>query len=393
MNNRPRSEANPCVLILGPARTAMSGVSAHLNQLFESDAAREFELRHFQVGSEGRNESRGAKALRLITSPLALAAAVLRHRAAVVHLNSALNVGAYWRDLCYMLVARALGARVIFQQHGGALPETFFGRRRLPRAFLRATLKLPHALLVLARSEQASYRRFLPGRPVVLLPNGVALPEPPPPERQTRAVGDPLRLLYIGRLALEKGLYETLQAVADARAAGIAAVLTIGGGGPEEAGLRAFAGTLGITQHVHFAGPLFGDAKRQAFADAHVLVLASYAEGLPYALLEGMAAGLPVIATPVGAIPDVVDHGRHGCLVAPGDPDAITEAITWLARKPLAQADMGRAAAERIAQGYTSERMTRGLTRAYRQLCAGPDRRACALAVEGAHGCDQESTL
>ncbi|HET9651383.1 MAG TPA: hypothetical protein VFP36_04305, partial [Usitatibacter sp.] len=81
----------PVVVVLGPDRAAISGVSTHVNLLMGSALAEDFELVHFQVGSEGRREGRIAKWLRLLFSPLALFATILFRHAAIVHINSSLN--------------------------------------------------------------------------------------------------------------------------------------------------------------------------------------------------------------------------------------------------------------------------------------------------------------
>jgi len=112
-------------LLLGPRRDALSGVSTHLSLLLGSRLAEEFALIHFEVGSEGRNEGALGRVVRLIVSPFRLAAAVLAQRAVIVHLNTALTLRAYWRDLAYAIVARLCGATVLYQVHGGALPQAF----------------------------------------------------------------------------------------------------------------------------------------------------------------------------------------------------------------------------------------------------------------------------
>ena len=97
--------------------------------------------------------SRLGRLARLAASPFTLALEILRRRPPVVHINTSLNLRAYWRDLAYLLVAKACGARVVYQVHGGALPERFCNGSRLAGAFLRATLGLPDAIVVLALAE------------------------------------------------------------------------------------------------------------------------------------------------------------------------------------------------------------------------------------------------
>jgi glycosyltransferase involved in cell wall biosynthesis len=360
--------ANPTVLLLGPHRAAVSGVSTHLNLLMDSALGVDFDLVHFQVGSEGRDESAIGKLVRLLVSPFALAAAIFFHQASIVHINSSLNPRAYWRDLAYLFVAKALGARVLYQVHGGKLPGDFFAGRRLLTHFLRWTLELPDVVIVLAQCELAAYREFIPGQDVVVLPNGIdcrpfaAVPTVRSlPERA-------LRLVYIGRVAREKGLYETLQGLRLARELGVDARLVIGGSGDEEARLRRYAQALGIAQRVTFAGPVFGEDKVRLLAGADVMLLPSYSEGLPYALLEGMAAGIPVVATPVGAIPDVVTHGTHGYLVPPRDGKAIAEALAMLAGDRERLSWMSRACRRRVRAAFSVERLAAEFAYQYSRL-------------------------
>ena len=358
----------PVVLVLGPQRDAISGVSTHLNMLFSSSLARLFHLEHFQVGSEGRNETAVGRLLRLLVSPVVLAGVLLGRRVNILHLNTSLNRRAYWRDLAYLLVARLCAVRVVYQVHGGDLPAEFCGRRRWLAILLRATLRLPAVVVVLASSELTAYRAFVPGQNIRLLANGIDHFPYTSLRRPLLDDVDGLQLLYIGRLARDKGLHEALHGLRLARLQGVAAQLTIAGAGPDETALRQTVRELNLEREVRFVGPVFAAAKLRLLAQADVLILPSYAEGLPYALLEGMAAGLPVVATPVGAIPDVVSEGEHGFFVPPRDIHAIAQAIRRLAADPAARRDMGARCRERIAGHYSIERLVDEYTRLYAEL-------------------------
>lgn len=348
----------PIVLLLGPNRDAVSGVSTHLNLLFGSSLGAAYSLAHFRVGSEGCSESAFGRLARLVLSPCALAIEILRRPAAIVHLNTSLNVRAYWRDLAYLLVAKACGARVLYQVHGGALPQQFCNGSRLAAAFLRATLALPDAIVVLAAAELQAYREFVPGQVVVMVPNGIDLAPYLARPRNGAGGERPLELLYMGRLVAEKGLYEALEALRVARAAGVAASLVVAGSGPERERLEEHARALGIHDDVWFAGAVHGERKVRLLCRADALLLPSFSfEGLPYALLEGMAAGAAPIATPAGGIPDVMTDGVHGMLVPPRDANAIAAAITRLAEDRAALARMSLACRARIASAYSIERV------------------------------------
>ncbi|MEO5677906.1 MAG: glycosyltransferase family 4 protein [Usitatibacter sp.] len=361
----------PVVLLVGPHRAAVSGVSTHLSLLMDSALDDDFELLHFQVGSEGRDEGPLGRLLRLLASPFALFATILLRRVSVVHLNTSLNPRAYWRDLAYLAVAKLLRTRVLYQVHGGALPQRFFAGRALLTRFLRWTLRLPDLVVVLAKVELDAYRRFVPTQEIVALPNGIdCRPFSRIPTVRSRA-DHPLRLVYIGRVAREKGLYETLQGLRLAAELGVDARFTIAGHGAEESRLRRYAVALGIAPRVTFVGPVFGADKVKLFATADVMVLASYSEGLPYALLESMAAGIPVIATPVGAIPDVMTHGTHGFIVPPRDGKSIAEALVGLAGDREQLSWMSRACRKRVRAAYSIERLAEHLRLHYDALAGG----------------------
>jgi glycosyltransferase involved in cell wall biosynthesis len=359
----------PVVLLLGPHRAAVSGVSTHLNLLIDSTLGDDFDLVHFQVGSEGREEGALGKLLRLIASPFTLAATIVFRHVSIVHLNTSLNPRAYWRDLAYLFVAKALGARVLYQVHGGKLPRDFFAGHRLLTAFLRWTLRVPSLVVVLAQCELEAYREFIPEQDVVALPNGIDCRPFGAVPTVRSAPGEPLKLLFIGRIARDKGLYETLQGLRLVHELGVDARLVVAGSGVEEARLKRYAQALGISARVTFAGPVFGADKVKILAGADVMLLPSYSEGLPYALLEAMAAGIPVIATPVGAIPDVVTEGIHGLLVPPRDGKAIAEALAMMAGDRERLSWMSRACRRRVRAAFSIERLASEFTRHYARLC------------------------
>jgi glycosyltransferase involved in cell wall biosynthesis len=127
---------------------------------------------------------------------------------------------------------------------------------------------------------------------------------------------------------------------------------------------------LGNEQDVSIAGPAYGGDKAKLFAGADVMLLPSYSEGLPYALLEAMAAGVVPVVSRVGAMPDVVVEGMHGMLVPPGDPGAIAGAIAALDQDRARLARMSAACRQRVAGAYSIGRVTADFAGLYSGLCA-----------------------
>ena len=147
---------------------------------------------------------------------------------------------------------------------------------------------------------------------------------------------DDLLLLYAGRLSSEKRLKD-LRAVLDAVPG---TRLALVGDGPERATLDAhFAGL-----QVVFAGYMTGEALSEAYASADVFVFPSQLETFGLAATEAMASGLPVVASRVGGIPDVVQEGMTGYTFVPGDVAALVEAVRCVAARRDELPEMGRAA-------------------------------------------------
>ena len=354
------------VLLLGPDRRVISGVSTHLNLLFGSELARRFELRHFQIGSEGREEGRLGTLARIVASPFQLAAAFARSGAGILHVNTSLSPKSYWRDLMYVAVAKLCGARVVYQLHGGSVEDLW-------KPALRATLRWPDVVVALSKTELDEIRALAPEQNVALVPNAIdcapylQLRRPAPAQAGEAAA--PLRLVHLGRLIRSKGVFEMVEGLALAQRQGVAAHLVIAGDGPAAAELREAVDRLGLAAQVTFAGPTFGDAKVKLLGEAQVLVFPTYhREGLPYALLEAMAAGLVPITTRVAAIPDVVTEGVHGLFVPPRDPEAIAQALITLDADRGSLARMGAASRERVLTAYSVRRLADDFAALYSSL-------------------------
>jgi glycosyltransferase involved in cell wall biosynthesis len=132
--------------------------------------------------------------------------------------------------------------------------------------------------------------------------------------------------------------------------------------------LEAKALSLGLADVVTFAG-IRSDVP-QILAALDVFVLPSLWEGMPNAILEAMAAGLPVVATAVGGTPEVVADGKTGLLVPSHNPAAMAEAMERLLRSPDLRHRMGQAGREQVLQHFTVERMVAQTQKLYQQLLA-----------------------
>ncbi len=188
--------------------------------------------------------------------------------------------------------------------------------------------------------------------------------------RRTRtALGAPLEaplLGFVGRLHPQKNVAALLAAMKQVKERFPAARLVVVGDGELRSALEAQAQALGLQSSVIFAGQRTDVPEILAALDA--FTLPSLWEGLPNAALEAMAAGLPVIATRVGGVPEVVVDEVTGLLVPPGDSNALAEAIVRLLQDPDGRQAMGQAGRERVRAHFSVERMVRETEALYEEL-------------------------
>lgn len=166
--------------------------------------------------------------------------------------------------------------------------------------------------------------------------------------------GLPLRLLFLGWLEPEKGVFELIDACAGLPHE-TAFSLTIAGKGHAEAPARERVTASGLAERVHFAGWIEGVELQQALAAHDVLVLPSWAEGLPNAMIESMAAGLAVVVTAVGNIPDVVVDGEHALLVPPRNVAALRAALLRVLGDPALHRRLQSGGHGLAASGFSVE--------------------------------------
>lgn len=209
-------------------------------------------------------------------------------------------------------------------------------------------------------------------RNIRVLHNSVE-PAPPVPDverdelRQKLGIVQSERVtLSVGRLSREKAHCDLLQAAAHLHARWPSMRVVLVGEGPERVRLESQAAKLGLQKAVLFAGQV---ANVQPFyAIAHVFVLPSLSEGSPNALLEALAAGIPVVCTAVGGVTELVDHEIHGLLTPPSEPEALAEAIERVFADADAAQERSRQGRERIVRDFAPEAYRKRLFTLYGQV-------------------------
>ncbi len=257
---------------------------------------------------------------------LALCAIRFQGPVDVVHIQVSQR-SSIWRKGVFVLLAKAMGSATVLHHHGSEFVAWVERSNLLTRSWTFAIARRAGMNVVLGEAT----RRYLvdvagvPESRVVVRFNAV-------PDILDDSQGqepDPWHLLIVANLSPRKGVSELLQSVAALAKEGHPVQLTLAGGGEVDRYV-AEAKALGIAHLCRFCGWLPGKQVAGLINSHGALVLPSHNEGMPMAILEALSARLPVIATPVGAIPEVLQHDENCLFVPPGQVPELTDAIRQL---------------------------------------------------------------
>jgi glycosyltransferase involved in cell wall biosynthesis len=297
---------------------------------------------------------------------------VARERIDIVHTHMDLA------DFYGALAGRLGGARgVVATKHA---PDEFRTRRtwkRYPFLLLeRLAYEMDDAVIVVSEGLRAflETEERLPRRKMVVIGHGIeAAPRPATRGEARRILGLPAQgplIGAVGRLSHEKGQLVLLQALPAILAAFPRTSCVFAGEGPTRAPLEEVTRRLGIGDRVVFLG--FRRDVPMVLAALDLFVQPSIYEGFGLSLLEAMAAGLPVVASRVGGIPEVIEDGRTGVLVPPQDPAALAGAVVRLLGDAGGARRLGETAAVSTRERYSLARVAERVDDLYRTILARP---------------------
>lgn len=262
------------------------------------------------------------------------------------------------------LAAKRAGVPAVFTAHGWAFTDGASRLRKLIGVVTeRLMVPLSGRIVVVSEYDLALARRHGVGREgqVVLIRNGV----PDVPHRADPGTGTP-RIAMVARFSPPKDQPALIRALAALHAP---AELLLIGGGELLAESQALAASLGVADRVHCPGDRTDVA--ELLAGSHICALISNYEGFPYAVLEGMRAGSPVVASDVGGVREAVVDGETGYLIPKGDDAVLLARLDALVRDPALRVRMGQAGRQRYLDYFTEERMLADNFAVYRELLPG----------------------
>ena len=256
----------------------------------------------------------------------------------LVHINLSSH-GSTLRKLAVSRVLRLLGIPYVLHLHGSRFRGFWDKAGATLSAEIRAMFTAAACVIVLGRAWSDYIRSRVPesAERIRILPNATAAA----PDRPKRS-GDPVVILFLGHVGPRKGVPQLVEALGNLTdRAGWRAVIA-GNGAVEQTRIQLTE--RGLSDRVTMPGWVGPAEVTALLASSDILVLPSFEENLPMSVIEGMAHGLAVVTTPVGATQDIIVDGTTGLLVPPGDATALTNAIARLLDDPRLRGSLGEAA-------------------------------------------------
>jgi len=300
----------------------------------------------------------------LIKAIIALLKSLLQKDVSLIHIHTASNYS-FWRKSIFFFIGNLFSKKIIFHVHGGGFADFYTKKTTRFGRFLIGYI-LKKSCLVIVLSD--NWKRLIGD--VIGLQNLVTLHNPIQDKQYFDIQNEPTenRLLFLGLIKEEKGIYDILTAMSNLqRKYGVTAFLDVCGVGEADE-LNLMAERLSLSGHIVQHGWISQGEVRHLLAKTTAFLLPSYIEGLPMSILEAMAAGVPVIASNVGGIPDLITDGDTGFLIRPGDVDVLSERIRYLIKEESARVRVGKAGKYLVMKNYNPEVVVKQLIRIYRSV-------------------------
>ena len=360
------------VLIAAHIGQPWGGISSNYENLLASSLPEQVELSFVETSAGRSFDKAGYFGIQNVLLALAMAARFLffliKINPDIIHIGTA-HAGSFLKHSVMVLLGRLVGKKVIIMLHCGykaLLPESGLWRR-----YVLFILRRCNGVAVISR-EWLVLKALLPNCSIEYIPNALNLKPfldlPLSRFEGRRAVN----LLYLGHIGRDKGTFDLIEAVR-------MICQTI----QKPFHLDLLGDTLftdeyqqaqnqiaenGLEKFIYLGKPEFGEQKLARLEHADIYVLPSYSEGMPISIIEALASAVPVVATNVGGIPDMIDTGENGLLVSPRNPEDLARALVQVISDDCLRQSFGRAARRIACERFSMDRRVRNLLSLYSML-------------------------
>lgn len=322
------------------------GISTLTSAILNSSLAADYDITY--IASQAEDFGKLRKVMLAFVSGIRFLGFCAFARPVAVYVHVGSNASLY-RESLFVLLSKALGNPTILHFHAGDIEYYLKRQPGIGQRFIKYALGLGDRVVAVSEGSKCQLIRFVRSdTSISVIPNTISTEAFRSMVRGPKKRADHVRLLFVGAVGKLKGEKDLIKALDLLRARGLSLKVDIVGSGADR--LAAQVKAAGLSSFIGHLGPASMDERLALFERADIFVLPTYAEAMPVSVIEAMAAGLAIVTTPVGGIPELIDDGKQGFLINPGDTQALAEKIELLIRDPQARFTLGDNARRRVAQ-------------------------------------------
>lgn len=359
------------ILIVGPTPPPMGGIASYVENMLKSDLVKEYDILHLNTARSFTIKKSSLKNL-ILTSKnfLKLVYLLLFYKPKIVHIHTS-SYSAFWEKSIFLIISKLFAKKVIFHVHGGGFKNFYQSNGLFIRSLIRFFLNISDIIIVLSNVWKEFFLQIIEAEKIRAIPNAVdsSFYEI---DRTKNLVNHPyIQILFAGYLSTDKGIYDILDSIPLVIKKHKDVKFLFAGADDKPGELEIIKKKIidnNIGEYVSFLGILSKKEMSSIYKKSDIFILPSYIEGMPMTILEAMAAGLPVISTPVGGIPEVVEDCVNGFLVIPGDSKNLGDKIIELIENKELRNIIGNNNRKKIKERYDWNIIEQKLEVVYNEL-------------------------
>jgi glycosyltransferase involved in cell wall biosynthesis len=345
------------ILVVGSSLKDMGGIVTVIRNIEQSNLTEQYELTRVETYIMG---SVLARLHIFLVGLIRYLYQLLWHRPDIVHIHMS-NGGSFYRKSIMVMIGKIVRVPIVLHIHAASFDD-FYNHNWFQKRYCQFILNSVDLLVVLSQEWKTYFSTIVPHKKIEILYNGVFKME----EQFSRTNATPT-CLFLGRLGERKGVYDLLLAIKKLKEKGVESKFLLAGDG-EITEVKQRIKDYHIEDMVEVLGWIHVHEKERLLRKADMLVLPSYNEGLPMAILEAMNFSLPVISTYVGGIPELIQHGENGYLIEPGDIEGLAKSLEMLINDQNAIVQMGEKNRKLIHNQFDINMLMNQLSHMYQRL-------------------------
>jgi len=347
------------VLMVGPSRNSMGGIATVISNFYQYFRNDDVEIKYLETWREGGIISRLYLGLKSIVS---LIKYILIDKIDLVHIHVA-QKGSFYRKSLLILIAKVLNKKVLLHIHASQFDVFYNNSNILNKGYIKYILGLSDKIVVLSEEWKKIISGITNNKEISIVHNAVLVGD-------YMYNNEGVNLTFLGRLGERKGIYDLLRILEELFEKNHQFKLFLCGDGDIDK-VKEIIKNKKMDNNVIVTGWISSEEKEKILKNTIINILPSYNEGMPMAILETMARGIPNISTTVGGIPQVINNMENGITNSPGDIDSLLKSITYLIENKEQRLKMSKKAYEEIKSKYSIDAYNEVFYCLYKKMIRG----------------------